>query len=119
MFDSVLESATSLRNQIRHKVDDNTKKAQEKQKRDHRHLKRNDIKVGDKVLLRNNKRNDRKGGKFTFKWLGPYEVDNLTQHGLASLTLFGLGGPQRPPYYIFVYISLISNQNKMKFGDFS
>ena len=23
------------------------------------------------------------------------------------------------PYYIFVYISFISNQNKMKFGDFS
>ena len=29
------------------------------------------------------KRNDRKGGKFTFKWLGPYELDNLTDHGLA------------------------------------
>lgn len=35
--------------------------------------------------MRDNKRIDRKGGKFTFKWLGPYEVTNLTDHGLASL----------------------------------
>ena len=41
--------------------------------------------MGDKVLLRNNKRNDKKDDKFTFKLLGPYEVDNLTGHGLASL----------------------------------
>ena len=33
----------------------------------------------------NSKRNDRKGGKFTFKQLEPYEVDNLADHGLASL----------------------------------
>ena len=83
MFDTVLESATSLRNQIFHKVEDNIKKAQEKQQNDYdlRHLKSNEINVGDSVLLRNNKRNDRKGGKFTFKWLGPYEVNNLTDHG--------------------------------------
>ena len=84
LLDTVLKSATSLRNQIHHKVD---KKAQEKQQHDYdlQHLKSNGIKVGYKVLLRNNKRNNRKGGKFTFKWLGPYEVDNLTDHGLASL----------------------------------
>ena len=29
------------------------------------------------------------------------------------------GGPQRPPHYIFMYISFVSKQNKMKFGDFS
>ena len=33
----------------------------------------------------NSKNNDRKSGKFTFKWLEPYEVDNLADHGLASL----------------------------------
>ena len=55
MFDTVLESATSLRNQIHHKVKDNIKNAQEKQQHDYdfRHLKSNEIKVGDKVLLRN------------------------------------------------------------------
>ena len=87
MFDNILKSATSLRNKMHHKVEDNIKKAQEKQEHDFgfRHLQSNGIKVGDKVLLRNSKHNDRKGGKFTFKCLGPYEVDNLTDHGLASL----------------------------------
>ena len=85
MFDKVVESATSLRNQIHHKVEDNIKKAQEKQQHDYDLRQSSDIKVGDKVLLRNNKHNDRKGCKFTFKWLGAYEVDNLTDHDLASL----------------------------------
>lgn len=87
MFDTVLESATSLRNNINHNVEANIKKAQKKQQHDYdlRHFKGNDIKFGDKVLLRDNKRIDRKGGKFTFKWLGLYEVTNLTDHGLASL----------------------------------
>ena len=69
-----------------HKVEDNIKRAQERQQHDYDlgHLKSNDIKVGDKVLLRNNKLNDRKGSKFTFKWFGSYEVENLTDHGLAS-----------------------------------
>ena len=69
MFDTVLKSTTSLKNQVHHKVEDNIKKAQKKQKHgyDLRHLNSNDIKVGDKVLPRNNKRNDRKGDKFTFK----------------------------------------------------
>ena len=86
MFDTVLESSTSLRNQIHNKVEDNIKRAQERQQHDYDlgQLKSNDIKVGDKVLLRNNKLNDRKGSKSTFKWFGPYEVDNLTDHGLAS-----------------------------------
>ena len=84
MFDKVLESATT-RFTIKLKI--TLKKAQEKQQHDYDlwYLQSNDIKVGDKVLLRSNKRNDRKGGKFTFRCLGPYEVDNLTDHGLASL----------------------------------
>ena len=87
MFDNVLESATSLRNQIHHKVEDNIKKAQKRQQHDYdlRHLKSNDIKVRDKALLRNNKCDVRQGDKITSKWSGPYEVDNLTDHGLASL----------------------------------
>ena len=90
MFDTVLESATSLRNQIHHKIEDNIKKTQEKQQHEYdlQHLKSNDIKVWDKVPLRNNgnnKRNDRKSGKFILKWLEPYEVDHLAGNGLASL----------------------------------
>ena len=47
MFNIVLESVASLRHQIHHKVD---KKVQEKHYHDYdlRHLKSNDIKVGDK-----------------------------------------------------------------------
>ena len=63
MFVRVLESVSCcLRNQIHHKVEDNIKKAQEKQQHDYdlQHLKSNDVKARDKVLLENNKRNDKK-----------------------------------------------------------
>ena len=43
------------------------------------------LKLEIKIPLRNNKRNDRKGRKFTFKRSGPFEVDNLTDHTLVSL----------------------------------
>ena len=39
--------------------------------------------------------------------------------GFNPIRAGGGGGLQRPPYYIFMYISFVSNQNKMKFGDFS
>ena len=69
------------------KVEHNISQAQQKQKRDYdrRHQSSNVISVRDKVLLINNKRNDRKGGKFTFKWLGPFVVKALSPKGLATL----------------------------------
>ena len=66
----------------------NIQNAQKKQKKDYdsRHLSSaNDIKIGDEVFARNNKRNDRKGGKFSFKWMGPYIVTDVTKSGLATL----------------------------------
>ena len=45
----------------------------------------NDICVGVEVLLRNNKRKDRKGGKFCYKWIGPYVVSHITKKGVATL----------------------------------
>ena len=65
----------------------NIKKAEERQQHsyDLGHLKSNGIKVGDKVFLKNSKRNDRKGSKFIFRWFGYFDVGNLTDHGLASL----------------------------------
>ena len=36
-------------------------------------------------MLRNNKRNDRNGGKFCFKWVGPYVVSDITKRGLVTL----------------------------------
>ena len=37
------------------------------------------------VLLRNNKRNDRKGGKFTPKWIRPYTVIAISEKGATTL----------------------------------
>ena len=37
------------------------------------------------MLLRNNKRNDRKGGKFSYVWLGPYIVEDIIPKGVATL----------------------------------
>ena len=63
------------------------KKVQEKQKRDfdRRHLSSTNVKVGDRVLLENKRRHDRKGGKFSHRWLGPYTIKALNRNGLAWL----------------------------------
>ena len=45
----------------------------------------NNIYIGAEVLLRNNKRKDRKGGKFIFKKLGPYVVSDITKKGFVKL----------------------------------
>ena len=42
-------------------------------------------KVDDIVLLKNNKRLDLNGGKFSQKWLGPYTVKNIPGKGVATL----------------------------------
>ena len=87
VFDTVLKSASSIRNSIAGDASKNIKNAQQKQKRDFdkTHLSKTEISAGDTVLLRNNKRNDRKGGKFTQKWIGPYTVTNITEKGAATL----------------------------------
>ena len=61
MFEVVLSASNMIREEIREKVDENIKKAQ----------KNNNV-----------KRKDRKSGKFTFKWKGPYTVSNITVKGL-------------------------------------
>ena len=48
-------------------------------------MSKTEIKVDDIVLLKNNKRFDRKGGKFSQKWLGPYTVVNTCDKGVATL----------------------------------
>ena len=77
MFYAVL--ASEIRNEIHSETGENIKKAQKKQNSDYdrRHLTSNDINVGDAVLLK--KRNDRKGWKFSFKWLGSYNVSDMTE----------------------------------------
>ena len=74
-FRSVVDSAKSLRENVHQQAGQNIKKAQVKQQKDYnnRHSTPNaTLPIGSKVLLENQKRKDRKGGKFTYRWLGPY-----------------------------------------------
>ena len=41
--------------------------------------------MGDHILLRNNKRKDRKGRKFSFAWLGHYIVSEKTPKRVTTL----------------------------------
>ena len=43
------------------------------------------IKAKDKVWLKSQKRLDRKGGKFSYKWLGPYVIGEVSKKGLCTL----------------------------------
>ena len=44
-----------------------------------------EIRVDDMVLMKNNKRIDRKGRKFSQKWLGPYTVTKISEKGVVTL----------------------------------
>ena len=87
MFEAVMKSANAIRKEVYEAATTNIKKTQEKQKRDYdsRHKSSFAMKVGDSVLLKNNKRNDRKGEKFSFRWIGPYIVKVLSRKGLTTL----------------------------------
>ena len=43
------------------------------------------IKVYQKVLLKNQRRMDRKRGKFSFKWFSPFAVHSISNKNLCSL----------------------------------
>ena len=66
-FDAIFSSATKVRITIADDTADNMKATQKKQKRDYdrRRTSKTEIKVDDIVLLKNNKRFDQKGGKFS------------------------------------------------------
>ena len=52
---------------------------------DRRHMCRTEIKVDDIMLLKNNKRFDWNGGKFSQKWLGPDAVIYISDKGVVTL----------------------------------
>ena len=87
MFEAISASTNTIRVDIYEVAGRNIKKIPEKQKRDFdcRNLSWTNVKVGDRVLLENKRRHDRKGGKFSYRWLGPYTVKALIKNGLASL----------------------------------
>ena len=61
--------------------------AQEKQRRDYnrRCQMLNKINVGEKVLLQNQRRMNRKSCKFSFKWFGPFKVHSISNMNFCSL----------------------------------
>ena len=87
MFNAVLSSVKSLREEMHEEALKNIQKAQAKQKKDYdrRHSHPSVIKIGDKVLRKDCKRGDRKGGKFSYKWRGPFVVQRITTSGLCTL----------------------------------
>ena len=82
-FEAVLTSTLSLRDSTQKDASENIKKAQQRQKKDYdrRHTLPAAVQVKSMVLLKNQKREDRKGGKFSYKWMGPYEVQSITKKG--------------------------------------
>ena len=66
-FDSVLATLIAMREKVHQTVGKNIISAQDQQRRDYnrRHQEPNKIKVDQKILLNNQKREDRKGGKFS------------------------------------------------------
>ena len=49
-------------------------------------MSKTEIKVDDIMLLKSSKRFDRKGWKFSQKWIGPHTVMNISDKGVATLT---------------------------------
>ena len=70
-FNAVFKSATKARTSIKDDTAQNIKAAQKKQKHDYdgRHMSKTEIRINDMMLMKNNKRIDQKGGKFSQKWL--------------------------------------------------
>ena len=86
-FEAIVISATRVRREIYESATSNSRKAQHKQKKDFDrcHLSNSKIKVVDLILLRNNKRKDRKEGKFSFAWFSRYIVSEITLKGVPTL----------------------------------
>ena len=87
-FQAVLESAALIREATNGKVSQNIKKAQAKHQKDYnnRHSTiSTTLPIGSKVLLQNQRRQDRKGGKFSYKWIGPYTIKSISKTGLCVL----------------------------------
>ena len=87
-FQAVLESAALIREATNEKACQNIKKAQAKQQKDYinRHSTiSTTLPIGSKVLLQNERQQDRKGGKFSYKWIGPYTLKSISKTGVCVL----------------------------------
>lgn len=79
----MLSATLSLRQKAYQKAGENIIKAQKKQQRDYnrRHTIPTSLKAKDKIWLKNQRRLDKKDGKFSYKWHGPYIVESISKKG--------------------------------------
>ena len=85
-LDTVLSGTLSLRQKAHQKANENIMKAQKKQQWDYnrRLTLPTSLKVKNKVWLKNQRRLNRKDGKFSYKWLGHYVIENISKKGLCT-----------------------------------
>ena len=81
MFDAVLSASMAICEKVHNRASENIQQAQETQWRDcnRRHQVPKSITVGQKVFLLNQGRMARKGGKFAYKFGGPYTVLQISE----------------------------------------
>ena len=86
-FGAALTTAISMRANIHQTAGKIICSAQEKQHRDYnsRHQVPNKIKVGQKVLLKNQRRMVRKGANFSFKWFRPFIFHSIVNKNFCFL----------------------------------
>ena len=87
-FQAAFESAALTRETTNEKASQNIKNAKAKHQRDYnnRHSTiSTTLPIGSKVLLQNQRRQDRKGGKFSHKWIGPYIIKSISKTRLFVL----------------------------------
>ena len=85
----MLVSSNVIREEVQRQAGESIRRAQKKQQRNYESRNKsslsNDIYISAEVLLRNNKRKDQKGRKFTFNWLAPYVVSNITKKSFGQI----------------------------------
>ena len=89
IFEAVLVSSNVVREEVQRQAGESIKRAQKKQQRNYESRNKsslaNDIYISAEALLRNSKRKDQKGRKFTFNWLAPYVVSNITKKRFGQI----------------------------------
>lgn len=84
------------------KVQENIERAQARQKEyyDAKHMSQtNEMRVGQLVLMKNNKNNHRMGGKLEDKWIGPYEITKCLDKGRVKLKNLKSGNTLKNTYH--------------------
>ncbi|XP_063872155.1 uncharacterized protein LOC135106780 [Scylla paramamosain] len=96
-FHATLSKLEILQDVVFKKAEANTEQVQAELQADFakRRYKQKNFIVGDKVLHYNLHRADRKGGKQTNPWDGPYEVAQVCEKGLYSLIRPSTKAPSR------------------------